>query len=363
MSFMKIKNKSKRLELILTKTHKKDAGITLVAIVVTIIVMLILLGITIGTITDNNGVIKHAQGAKSLYEQSQEIEGQSVQDYREKLKQSTGRETTANRNEMMNNPGSYYGKTVKYSSDDVNDWKVFYVDQTNIFLIESDFLDISKVQTSSTGLSTLPNKRVYWNSTPTFYEEWSRYKSSFLHNRYTLNSSKQNSKVSSILLNTDCWSNLVNNTYADLAIGGPTVEMWTESWNNLYPNDKLFCNNTNANGYLVGTNETATLSEVSKNVMNQKEGYLNDLYFPFRESGSTKVDRSNYLLASPSGQTVSQSTSAPLSIWSDGALGYCLWYTSSINWTPSLRPIVRLKSNVSLVDSNDSNYDFELKVY
>ena len=44
---------------------KQKKGITLIALVVTIIVLLILAGITIATITGNNGIIKKAQEAKS----------------------------------------------------------------------------------------------------------------------------------------------------------------------------------------------------------------------------------------------------------------------------------------------------------
>lgn len=40
-----------------------NKGITLITLVVTIIVLLILAGITIGTITDDNGIIKKAQEA------------------------------------------------------------------------------------------------------------------------------------------------------------------------------------------------------------------------------------------------------------------------------------------------------------
>lgn len=49
---------------------KKDKGITLIALIVTIIVLLILAGITIGAITGDNGIINQAQSAKTENERS-----------------------------------------------------------------------------------------------------------------------------------------------------------------------------------------------------------------------------------------------------------------------------------------------------
>ena len=53
---------------------KKNKGITLIALVVTIVVLLILAGVTIGTLTGENGTIKKAQEAKREQEISQERE-------------------------------------------------------------------------------------------------------------------------------------------------------------------------------------------------------------------------------------------------------------------------------------------------
>ena len=52
----------------------RQKGITLIALIVTIIVLLILAGITISTITSDNGIIKNALSAKERTEIAQEIE-------------------------------------------------------------------------------------------------------------------------------------------------------------------------------------------------------------------------------------------------------------------------------------------------
>ena len=56
------------------KKNKKERGITLIALITTIIVLLILAGISIGAITGSNGIIGQAQSAKEETEIAQEKE-------------------------------------------------------------------------------------------------------------------------------------------------------------------------------------------------------------------------------------------------------------------------------------------------
>ena len=64
----KIKHGGIRME---NKRMKKNSGITLVALVVTIIVLLILAGITIAMLTGENGIINKAFQAKDATEYAQ----------------------------------------------------------------------------------------------------------------------------------------------------------------------------------------------------------------------------------------------------------------------------------------------------
>ena len=50
---------------------KKEKGITIVALSVTIIVLLILAGISIKLVLDNNGIIGNAQTAKNQYTEAE----------------------------------------------------------------------------------------------------------------------------------------------------------------------------------------------------------------------------------------------------------------------------------------------------
>lgn len=55
---------------------KKEKGITLVALVVTIVVLLILAGVSISLILDNQGVINQAKNAKREYQNAANYERQ-----------------------------------------------------------------------------------------------------------------------------------------------------------------------------------------------------------------------------------------------------------------------------------------------
>ena len=51
--------------------NKQEKGITLIALVVTIVVLLILAGVSISLVLNNNGVISRAKEAKNQYAEEQ----------------------------------------------------------------------------------------------------------------------------------------------------------------------------------------------------------------------------------------------------------------------------------------------------
>ena len=53
---------------------KKQKGITLVALVITMVVLLILAGVSINLVLGDNGIIKRAQKARDSYSNSQKSE-------------------------------------------------------------------------------------------------------------------------------------------------------------------------------------------------------------------------------------------------------------------------------------------------
>lgn len=59
---------------------KKEKGITLVALVVTIVVLLILAGVSITMVLGQNGIVNKAKDAKTNYEAAREQESQTMTD-------------------------------------------------------------------------------------------------------------------------------------------------------------------------------------------------------------------------------------------------------------------------------------------
>jgi len=59
----------------IVNVREKEKGITLIALVITIVVLLILAGITVGTLNKDNGIIKEAKSSKE-YAEKAELEQQ-----------------------------------------------------------------------------------------------------------------------------------------------------------------------------------------------------------------------------------------------------------------------------------------------
>ena len=372
-------------------TKKSQKGITLIALVITIIVLLILASVSIAMLTGNNGILQKAETAK---ESSAEAEGeekinlailavktQTNGGFDQKLLQEelkkyglTGtkgeNETTVTVNEktytiddegnvtsketikditakmVAENPEKYYGlKVTNYTSTNgQDDWRIFYSDGTHIFLITGDYVDLSVANrlNSNTGMTKQGSKyRVNWSSAPSSLQTVEdTVKTRFMATGYTLNSSNSNSKCVSTLLNASNWESYKdNNGMAEYAVGGSTIEMWMDSWNKRYQNDKLYCNNTNDTGYYVGTSSKPTNTYVESSVMSAKDGYL---YYPHHERVSDGDNTCNdYWLASPSANDRVGVIRVNYSGLVCGRLSYLYTYVG-------LRPVVSLNSEIKV---------------
>ncbi len=92
--------------------QKREKGITLVALVITIIILLILAGISISALT-NQGLFTQAQNAKNLTEEKTAEENETLANYLEQIEAITGgKQTLASKVQ----PGDY----VTYTPDDAN---------------------------------------------------------------------------------------------------------------------------------------------------------------------------------------------------------------------------------------------------
>ena len=262
---------------------------------------------------------------------------------------------------VADHPEKYYGlKVTNYESKNgQDDWKIFYSDGEHIFLITGDYVDLSVENrlNSNTEMEKIgDNYRVKWSSSnlPSLQTNTDKngndidsiVKTRFKATGYTLNSSNENSRCVSTLLNTSNWEGYKDNgNMAEYAIGGSTIEMWIASWNELCDkkynksSDKLYCNNIGSYGYYVGTNLSS--SDCSVNV-SKKDGYNNSLYYPHHKSVSDGNDSCYiYWLASPSAYSSSGAINV---IRYDGYVEYYQYYRTNMG----LRPVVSLNSGIKV---------------
>ena len=272
--------------------------------------------------------------------------------------------TNISAQDIKNNPEGYYGQPVDYTStNEQNDWKIFHSDGTNIYLITGNYVKVTgsdnstidtrklnagtKMQIASGGKSY----RVNWNSSnlPSFNSDVSadiisKFKintSVFNINSKKNNTSYPNAQCVSTLLNPSYWTGYIDNSKGNnqTAIGGPTVQLWMDSWNARYPGQEVYCDSTNANGYYVRKSSGSATTSIS---LNQNKNNGGELYFANNFSnltdGNNTVDY--YWLASPS----AYSSSYLLDVNYNGSV-------SSYNYNGyygGLRPVVCLQSNISL---------------
>ena len=331
---------------------RKNKGITLIALVITIVVLIILAGVAINMTLGENGVFNKAKKARDDYASVAANEEGAINSI--DIDSLTGGKTTSAKPTEIT--ASSFGEYIDYpidlneDGDTTNDWMIFYQSSNtsgilNTYIISADYLKNadSRLQLSNIGAteadsSTYPYS-MYWNSAPTSLQTTSQ-NSLFMATKYTLNSSNANSKVISTLLNTTNWTGYINTDYADYAIGSPTLEMWVASWNDKYKSEvELFTNtDTDNTGYYVGNTEGTTDYRI--NVSSVTDAYkTNSLYFPRVAEDSNCY---GYRLASPS----AYGTKDLMAVYCAGTIGsdYDYYYNDGC----CARPLVHLTSNISL---------------
>ena len=243
---------------------------------------------------------------------------------------------------------SHYGDYVEYNvdlngdGDITNDWRIFYNNGENIFIIAADYVanTSSYLNNAGTGMSTYSAYGLYWISAPSTAQDTSQ-AALFGQTLWTDYSTNENARCVSTLLNTNNWTGFVDSTYGEYAIGGPTVEMWVASYN-AKGYTPLYCNNTNSKGYYIGNSEGTT--DYSYSVTDDSNnGYGDTLYFPHQEAVN---DCYSYWLASPS----AISTNGVMRVGCDGYVGDRSYRFSSVG----VRPLVSLKSEVKAVQNADT---------
>ena len=287
------------------KTKFKNAkGITLIALVITIIVLLILAGVTIATLTGDNGILNQAGKAKDKTTEAESIERVQVEvagSYgldgtidKDQLNKNLGNiaglkigesnfggenivkelpvtvtlngyDIEINSNggvekipeiiaKIRANPQAYYGKKVKNYNANGKTYKIFYVDKDNYFkdgyntiYLKADFSGSVSCSTSYDASQTLIKRM-----NPLWATKGNTVKAE------TTTISNQNEQAAAWLCDPSKWTAYCDTDKANYAIGGPSVEMYVKSYNQTHGDDALGCQyqTNDVPGYIYKVNNT-----------------------------------------------------------------------------------------------------------
>ena len=351
------------------KNLKDTKGITLIALVITIIVLLILTGITIASLTGENGLLSRATEAKDATKRGDLIDRVKLdilndkavnqgnasnlstilgkyftsvpQDLTDMTAELTAKSEyggyTVTLGEVLgeavaSNPpaggtslkvgdtdlstvsdiSTMYGETTDYKSTSHSsiNWQLFYADSSNYYLIASDYVPNAELpcngstvngvtytatdlvkSTSTTNQHTTYCARFASSSsyndgvltTGTIYKNGSASTaftatsgSQYLTTNYlkwvAANSSSTNNNICAVayMMDTSKWSSFADGVSGAFAIGGPTIEMFVNSYNavsthttKLGTYETVDSNNSNTNGYMTKKGDGSWTSYVS----------------------------------------------------------------------------------------------------
>ena len=262
---------------------KENKGITLVALVITIIVLIILAGITISMVLGENGLIgKAKQGAEEYKNAAADeltmlgkindlIEEYGSLDNTEptktgpsvKLKDGTTATITAE------NISTYIGTEIDYTPTAGGTWRIFYLDTENKYGDGINTLFIKRDYDSSTTFND-STQSSYTNENAATY--LAKFNPKWENSDNNINS--RNERISSYLCNSENWNDdyksITGDNKARYAIGGPSVEMYMDAYNQwggytetTGPQSYDFVN-AELQGYIVGVNGTYSNSGSSE---------------------------------------------------------------------------------------------------
>ena len=341
-----------------SKKFSSKEGITLIALVVTIVVLIILATISINAVLGQNGIIAKAQEAKKTYEKSVEAEDTAMQELLNEMAQYEEGGTTAVKASDISkaaDKSAYYGKTVSgytcTNSAGVSAWQIFYADDSNIYLIASDYISSaycpsSKTKSINVGIT---DYCLYMSDVVSDYQGLASVSTvgQSLNKSYfdyltanSTTSTNNNMKAVAYMTDTNVW-NVYAGPKAEYAIGGPTIEMLMKSYSQKYKVDYQ-AKATSATGYQISTdggdNWTYYIEDSSKYLNTEDSQYVikttNKAYAMWL--GSPSANDTNYVMLADY----------------DGSVNNAYFNNARIGF----RPLVCLQSDVQLVQGTDGNF-------
>lgn len=247
-----------------------------------------------------------------------------------------------------------YGDYVDYSIDlngdgnTTNDWRIFFEDNENIYIIAANYVPNSLIKEEHK--SILPNSEKAGCTTYGVNIQLSEPDTILAEreiiNKFMLTESEdtgnKNYKVTKALLSREYWAQFVDTSIANVAVGAPTIEMFTKSWNQKYNGlegyTEIICDWNNRKGGYQINDDPGDEYHLNLNGYNSAS-----LYFPTHTGDLCDA----YWIASPAIREIGDAGenvlgSCMLGIKNDGMIGAGGYF----NGTTGIRPVVQLKSGI-----------------
>ena len=313
----------------------QEKGITLIALVVTIIVLIILAGVSISLVLGDNGIITKARDAARETEEASLNEEVATNELMEQWDILAGGSSTPLEGITASNieaDASYIGKYVNYGGQETFKgvkWRIFNAENGQIQLISDDYIKSEEMPTST----DIYRGRVDYGGSD-----------------YCV-SAKNRIILLNYINTTDNWNEFVAIKGAIVA-GGPTIEQFKNSYNRTHGANseqaikEIFIAKSEImadglEGYYVGTSENPDTSYINNlNKTEMENLYVTDASYP-----------SAYWLGSPSVSEVSN----VMGVYCYGIISSSFSLYDSIG----LRPLVLLPKGITLVEQENGTYNIQ----
>ena len=369
-------------------------GITLIALVVTIIILLILAGVTLNLALGEGGIFARAKNTVEKYQAAQANEVDQLAQFEEMLNtygnggtNTGGGEETTNTVEPSTTPStgssageiagllekgdnSALGKKVDISGIITTgkateySWQILYADESNIYLIATNYVKIADCPTTAGGKSLNKGSTDYYANF-TDIVGWSDYasieaiksnadvaklNSQFFAVESLPDATNANMKAVGYMLDTNIWAKQFvgeANSKVDYVVGNPSIELLLKAYNKY--NGTEYSSQADKAGYKVSTDGSSYSTAINYMLRNTDQTYNTALVLNNTDVDGNAKNADYMWVASPS----AGSTSAGY-VMRVNHVGGVDRYT--YDGSTGFRPVLCLNKDVVLEKQTDGNY-------
>ena len=334
-----------------------NKGVTLLTLSIAIVVIIIISTATINMVLGDGGIASQSKKASDTtanvtFEDEKKMNS-ILEEYTNVIKEDGEMQLSVpmSSQDIAKYAKRYYGAEVKgyeCENNGVQKWRIFYADNSNIYLIADDYISYDKAPNGKNGTPVTKGNNDYqisFNNVINDYSGGAKYikensKGIKWLNQYLEKyeeNTNENIKATAYMMDTNIWSTYAGED-AEYAIGGPTLEMYCESYKDTHQSKYLECGNINSNGYQIRW-YGGSWDYGQNGVAND----YNEIYIKPNTSKTTSM-----WIASPS----DYSKDFIMNVDYNGDLG-TNEYSHNLQ---GLRPIVCLKSEIKLEKQPDGTF-------